>query len=104
MRLVHISMTLIALIPAFADTHTLDEEKGSAIIQSELKNGIDLPAVSTVHDSVGVTAVLPQPLISKSKLVSPTEANLELPADAKTSNWTVQVLQDTVVKATVKLK
>lgn len=58
MRLVHVLTVFLLLVPAFADTHTLDKEKTAAMLASEAKNGVLLPAMSTVHGSVGVTAVM----------------------------------------------
>jgi hypothetical protein len=65
-RLAPISMALLALIPAFADTHTLDKEKGAATLAT---NGIELPTVSTVQDSVEIanTYAVVQLTTSKNK-------------------------------------
>ncbi len=58
MRLARLSMALFALTPSFADTHTLDKEKGAVTIETEAKHGIELPTVSAAHDSVEMTAVI----------------------------------------------
>jgi hypothetical protein len=88
-RLIQISMALFALVSAFADTHTLDEQKGAASIQSEAKNGIDLPTVSTVHESVGVTAVLlTQPSVRRlfGKEIANTYAVVQLTISNKSAD------------------
>ncbi len=58
MRLAHILAVFLLLAPAVAGTHTLDSEKTAVALAAEAKNGIALPALSTVHGSIGVTAVM----------------------------------------------
>jgi hypothetical protein len=58
MRPHHILLVLAILLPAFAETHALDKEKSAAMLDTAAKEGVEVPAKSTVRDSVGVTAVL----------------------------------------------
>jgi uncharacterized protein (DUF2249 family) len=82
-------MALFALIPAFADTHTLDKEKAAAMLDAAAKTGIDLSAVSTVRDSVGVTAVLlTQPSVRRlfGKEIANTYAVVQLTISNKSAD------------------
>jgi hypothetical protein len=45
-------------VSALADTHTLDQDTNKEILKAAAKEGVDLPVKATVHDAVGVTAVL----------------------------------------------
>jgi hypothetical protein len=58
MRPVHAYLALAALLPAWSETHTLDKEKGQALLSAGAREGVELPAKTTVQKSVGVTAVL----------------------------------------------
>jgi hypothetical protein len=58
LRLLHILAVFLLVVPAVAETHTLDREKTAVALAAEAKNGVPLPAMSTVHGSVSVTAVM----------------------------------------------
>jgi hypothetical protein len=61
MRLAELTLLVLSLLPAFAQTHELDKEKSAALLEAAAKEGVTVPAkttTSTVQDSVGVTAVL----------------------------------------------
>jgi predicted secreted protein len=73
--LAQIALSLVCLLPAFSQNHSLDKEKSAAMLETAAKEGVPVPAKtttlgstdkssvtsqtkSTVQNSVGVTAVL----------------------------------------------
>src|SRR5450755_788551 len=81
MRPHHILLVLAILLPAFAETHALDKEKSAAMLDTAAKEGVEVPAKSTVKDSVGVTAVLlTQPAVRRlfGKEIAKTYAVVQL--------------------------
>ncbi len=81
MRLSRALLALAVLLPAFAQTHTTDEEKNKTLVAAAAKQGVELPAKANVHDSVGVTAVLlTQPTVRRlfGREISDTYAVVQL--------------------------
>jgi hypothetical protein len=58
MRLAHVSLALVSLLPAFPQNHTLDTQKSADLLNAAAKDGVALFAKTAVRESVGVTAVL----------------------------------------------
>lgn len=81
MRLAHILLAVSVALPAFAQNHALDKEKGAALLDAAAKEGVELPAKITVQNNVGVTAVLlTQPSVRRlfGKEIADTYAVVEL--------------------------
>src|ERR1035437_3196325 len=89
MRLTHVSLVLATLLPAFSQTHTLDKETNAAVLSTAAREGVEIPAKSTVRDSVGVTAVLlTQPAVRRlfGKEIANTYAVVQLTISNKSAD------------------
>src|SRR5271166_2976048 len=58
MRTLAIFICAISPFLTMAETHQLDKEKSTSLLEGAAREGINLPVPNTLSDQVGVTAVL----------------------------------------------